>query len=525
MFMINYCFPSLGQTIRFAVDVLGVLPRKRSNIDNIDETAKKRLQKKLQRLANEEGRLEENISEIIAELSKIIGSAVKNDEIRFAICETLWDVYEVYNSTIKSDGTFLSEKETIEWFCINHAIPRLAFSVAKHMLRTNLTGRGLIYPSDEDWYLPSSVNGKIRWPLSKTMHWIYGLLDIKLERFHYPNRAVDANHSEQLQNLENARKWVKGTHIPSWGGLQWTFSRAFDNLAVCKVASERRELPMALKDNLYCILFIARFSTDLCKKIEKSYGAEFLEQCVERYRQYRKWLESEVEMNRSLVEEVLENTSEQRSQNDATWYHLSDKYWKSVVDRVFECGIKVQEIFDLRGDIQDVKAAEAWLIQMFGEYPARSAISCLDKSTQKQIPNGFVETFGIALKMKSSELTELDVDRYEADLKRQDLEKRLKWIGPWLRAVIRYRTEDYEGAMCSAERAFTFAKYCAGGKQYDLINLYVELAAKNNDMKGFKKGIEWARFVGLKIRWLRDKEPSDENVHYAFEMLRKARYL
>lgn len=523
--MTSYSFPSLGQTIRFAVDALGILPCKRSEIDGLDEAAKKRIQKRLQRLANEEGRLEENIAEIIAELSEIIGSAVKSKEIRFAICETLWDVYEVYNETIRSDGTFLSEKETIEWFCISHAIPRLAFSVPKHILRTNLAGRGLIYPSDEDWYLPSVQNGSISWPLSKTINWIYCLLDIKQERFHYSNRGLNANHTEQLQSLENARKWVKGTNTPSWGGLQWTFSRAFDALAECAVESERRELPIAFRDNLYCILFIARFSTDLCKRIEKSYGVAFLKQCIATYQQHRKWLAGEVEMNRNLVEEVLENTGEQRSQQDATWYHLSDKYWRSVVDRVYKCGAKVQEILDLRGEIRDVEAAETGLIQQFGEYPARRAISCLDGWSQEKIPDGFVEAFGNALKMKLSELTDLEVDRYEADLKRLDLEKRLRWIGPWLRAVIRYRTEDYEGAMCFAERAFIHAKYCAGGKQYDLINLYVELAAKNNDKKRFKRGIEWARFVGLQIRWLRDKEPSDENVNFAFEMLRAARYL
>jgi hypothetical protein len=522
--MTNYSFPSLGQTIRFAVDVLGVLPRKRRDVDSLDETAKKRIQKKLQRLANEEGRLEENISEIIAELSEIIGNAVQRDEIRFAICETLCDVYEVYNSTIKSEGTFLSEKETIEWFCINHAIPRLALSVPKHMLRTNMTGLGFIYPSNEDWYLPSVENGSISWPLAKVMCWIYDLLDIKLERFHYSNRAADANYSEQEQNIENARKWIKGSHTPSWGGLQWTFTRAFEDLAVCETESDRRELPIAFRDNLYCILFIARFSTDLCKRIEKLYGVAFLEQCIERYQQNRRWLESEVRMNRNLVEEVLEKEHGLRSRQDEVWSHISDRYWETVADRMFGCGAKIQEILGGGGDTQAVRAAERRLIQDFGEYPVRTCMSCLDDRYQKKIPGGFVEAFGRALEMKSSALNDFDVDAYETDLRKQGLEERLKWVGPWLRAVIRYKGEDYEGAMEFAEIAFNHAKYSAGRKQYDLINLYVELAAKNKDLRRFKKGIEWARFVGLKIRWLRDSEPTDENIGFAFDMLRTARY-
>lgn len=312
---------------------------------------------------------------------------------------------------------------------------------------------------------------------------------------------------------------------PSWGGLQWTFSRAFENLAVCEVDSERHELPKVFRENLFCILFIARFSTDLCKRIEKSYGVVFLEQCIERYQQHRKWLESEVEMNRNIVEEVLEKEHGLCSREYTIWYQISERYWRTVADRMYGCGAKIQEILDGSGEVKEVRAVERRLIQQFGEYPVRRAISVLDESSQRQIPDGFVEAFESALKMKASELTDLEVDRYEADLRRLDLEKRLKWIVPWLRAVIRYRAEDYEGAMCFAECAFIHAKYCAGGKQYDVINLYVELAAKNNDMKGFKKGIEWARFVGLKIRWLRDKEPSDENMHYVFEVLRAARYL
>lgn len=463
------------------------------------------------------------MNEIIAELSGIIGSAVKRDEIRFAICETLWDVYEVYNSTIKSDGTFLSEKETIKWFCIDHAIPRLAFSVSKHMLRTNMAGRGFIYPSDEDWYLPTVENGSISWPLAKVMRWIYDLLDIKLERFHYSNRAIGANYYEQEQNIENARKWVKGSHTPSWGGLQWTFSLAFEDLAVREAASDRRKLPIAFRDNLHLILFIARLSTDLCKRVEKSYGVAFLEQCIESYKQHRNWLASEVQMNRKMVERVLEKDQGLLSQQDVAWYQISDRYWIMLADRMYWCAAKIQDIHSSDG-IQAVRGAESRLIQQFGEYPVRSCISILEDCYQTKIPDGFVEAFDRALTMKLSTLSDLDIDSYESDLKKQNLDEQLRWVGPWLRAVIRYKNEDYEGAMPFAECAFNHAKYSAGQKQYDLINLYVELAAKNKDMKRFKKGIEWARFVGLKIRWLRDLEPTDENIRFAFDMLQAARY-
>lgn len=521
--MTDYSFPSLGQTIRFAFDILGVLPRKRSDSDGLNETDKKRIQKKLQRLANEEGRLEDNIKAIIAELSEILGSALKSDEIRFAICETLWDVYEVYNATIKSDGTCLSERETIEWFCINHAIPRLAFSVPKHLLRTNLAGRGLIYPLDEDWYLPSVAHGDITWPLAKTIHWIYQLLDISQERFHYSNRGTVANHEEQLQNLENAREWGRGNNTPSWGGLRWTFSRAFDELAACEVESDRRDPPMELKENIYYILFIARFSTDLCKRIEKSYGLAFLEQCIAQYQQHRQWLVGEIETNRRIVEEVI-GEMDLNIPHDAIWLELSDRYWISVTDRMLKCAEWANEILRHRGEISDVEAIELQLIHQFGEYPVRRILAYLKTQSHKQIPDGFDEALHRAFELKSCEATEFKIDEYEADLKQRGLEKSLMWVAPWLRAEIRYQNEDFEGAMQFAESAFSYAKYNAGKHQYAFVNRYVELAAKNKDKKRFKKGVEWARFIGVEIRWLRDNQPTEENLDFVFEMLTKARY-
>lgn len=523
--MTSYSFPSLGQTIRFAVDTLGILPRKRSEIGGLDETAKKRIQKKLQRLANEEGRLEENLGDLVAEVSGIIGDSVKSNLVRFVICETLWDVYETYAGTIKSDGTFLTEDETIAWFCANHAIPRIACSVSKHLLRANIAGQGLIYPHDEDWYLPTVVNGSITWPLAKVMRWVYQLVDVKQERFHYPNRGAEANHDEQSQNLENSRKWLKGANTPSWGNLQWTFSKAFDELAICEEEALRRDLSAPLRDNILCILFIARFSTDLCKRIAKSYGNPYLEKCITTYQQNRKWLAGEIEMNRLLVAEELEATDALTSQHNDIWYHVADKYWHSVFVRADECSRKAQAIMEMRAKVQDVKAVERDLIQQFGEYPARMCLSFITAIQETKIPDGFVEAFSHALQIKASKLTDIQVDRYESDLKQQGLDQPLKWVAPWLRAVIRYRNEDYEGAMSFAERAFNDAKYSAGSKQYDLVNLYVELAAKTNNKKLFKKGVEWSKFVGVQIRWLRDKEPNDANIDLAFEMLRVATYI
>lgn len=72
--------------------------------------------------------------------------------------------------------------------------------------------------------------------------------------------------------------------------------------------------------------------------------------------------------------------------------------------------------------------------------------------------------------------------------------------------------------------AFDHAKYRAGKNQYDLVNQHVEVAAKNDKRQCFKKGIEWAQYLGLKVRWLRDNEPTEEKLDFVYGMLKMARY-
>lgn len=56
------------------------------------------------------------------------------------------------------------------------------------------------------------------------------------------------------------------------------------------------------------------------------------------------------------------------------------------------------------------------------------------------------------------------------------------------------------------------------------MNQYVEVAAKNNKWTEFKKGIEWAQFLGFEIRWLREKEATKENMESVFKLMKKITY-
>lgn len=84
--------------------------------------------------------------------------------------------------------------------------------------------------------------------------------------------------------------------------------------------------------------------------------------------------------------------------------------------------------------------------------------------------------------------------------------------------------ENFRATRDYYEIPFNNAKYRVGQNQYDLVNQYVEVAAKNDMWKCFKKGIEWAQYLGIEIRWLRNDEPTEEKLKYVYEMMKLVSY-
>lgn len=79
-------------------------------------------------------------------------------------------------------------------------------------------------------------------------------------------------------------------------------------------------------------------------------------------------------------------------------------------------------------------------------------------------------------------------------------------------------------AMRYFKAAFTQAKYWAGENQNKLVNQYLEACAKNNRKGKFKKSLEWANYLGIQVRWLRDQEQTEENIAFVSYILQKALY-
>lgn len=521
----NYSFPTLGQVIRFAFDACGVLPRMRSESDEMTEQDKKRIQRQLQRLANEEGKLLENGGEAIEDLSTLLAATLAHEKAVTALKWVLGDVFDVYHAVVRTEGTFLSERDTIGWFCRAYAIPHLVLSVRKHLLRLNVAADELRTPTEPDWYLPTVTDEGVTWPLAKALHWTYVVCDTKQTHFHFPGMKAGSDSPEQTQNLENARQWCKGRNIPSWNRLHWNVERSFERLASVEDSKYRRDIPEALRENIHLVLFIARLATDVCKAIAEAFGTDYLAELVAQYRRHESWLEPDLAVFRQEVERSRVEMIGTAFTADDAWDELSEHYWHWFAERSRVCGEDIQRRLAQHGSVTLPEASLEALIARYREYPVLSIVEGLAICGEVRTPPGFVEALQAGFDLKSRPgCSDVDIDRYEATLTRSDLTARLAWMVPWLRGVVRYRQEKYRAAFPYFEQAFVRAKYSAGRNQYKLVNQYIELAAKVDRWGSFKKGVEWANYLRLSVRWLRDDEPTEEKLRFVFEMMKRAQY-
>jgi hypothetical protein len=521
----NCNFPNLGQIIKFAFDATGVLPRKHGEQDGLTEQEKKRIQKQLERLVDEDGSLQDRYGELIKDLAFITAGTVQNLKVNFAIGDVAMDLHEVYHLVIRSDGTYLSEKENIRWFCRHYAIPRLALSFQKHQLRYNLAAERLDTPDDPDWYLPTVDEGKITWPLAKAMRWIYQVCETNQTQFHYPGKNAKTDCAEQYQNLESAADWLNGKRMPSWPALYWNFSKSFDRLGAASDLRHRREIAVKRRESIIVALFLARLATYVSKAISEAFGPAFLAQLIKQFRQHRTWLALDLEALRNYTISYIEENHAPAAAVDAIWWKCSEQYWAWFAERATTFGNRLEHLLEEHGYAALPEETVSLLVKDYGDYTVRTSLELVEANREFSMPEGFAQALHDGFDLKSNpNVDDVDIDRYAEELASKGLEYYLPWMEPWLRAAIRYRREEYESAFRYVEAAFENAKYCAGEKQYQLVNQFIELAAKTDRWKSFKKGVEWARYLGLSVRWLRDNEPTEDNLRSVFRMMKKVRY-
>lgn len=108
------------------------------------------------------------------------------------------------------------------------------------------------------------------------------------------------------------------------------------------------------------------------------------------------------------------------------------------------------------------------------------------------------------------------VESLNAEMNLAGVSERLPWLVLWLKGIVCYRKEGYGPASIHYTKAFQLAKYSAGDLQYPLVNQYLEVVAKTKQWRLFKQGVRWANYLDIPVRWLRDKEPTDENIRNAY---------
>ncbi len=166
------------------------------------------------------------------------------------------------------------------------------------------------------------------------------------------------------------------------------------------------------------------------------------------------------------------------------------------------------------------------LSQRLGSYPVFSSLYPLSHKGRWAPNPEFPRLLKKGFSLKNDpNTTRAKAKTFRRKLHASNLENHLCWLSSWIEAACAYREEQFSEAMHHFEKAFTQAKYRAGSYQYKLVNQYLESCAKNNQKGKFKKGLEWANYLGIEIRWLRDKEQTKENIDFAFFVFRKANYV
>jgi len=198
-----------------------------------------------------------------------------------------------------------------------------------------------------------------------------------------------------------------------------------------------------------------------------------------------------------------------------------DRYWDFFYARLRGAAGTFQQLQETALGEDGIEELKGW----YGPFAVLSIQDLIQRHSAFSSPHGFAELLFKGFDLKSSPATQLNqIDDYAAQVSSFGLDEQLCWLVPWLRGVYHYRKEEFEAAMPHFQAAFEHAKYRAGKNQYKLVNQYVEVAAKNDDRRGFKKGIEWAQYLDIKVRWLRDDEPTEEKLDYVYGMLKIARY-
>ena len=519
---IEISFPTIGEVVREIFNCSGLLPQKEDpNNSILSVSDKKTLQMQLKRLADESSKIDGKLDELLITLKKLLIKAIPNERVACMVMEFVEEILVTYKAVLKDDGTYLSKKKTTQWFIKVYLLDRLVISFYKNYLRFNVVDEKLNVPELISWALPETNSKKTTWPLAHAWKFIYSSLSISQSGFHNPDK--DAGDYKAIQNLEKAQRWVAGKQLPSISSLYTNLDYSLGLLNKSKDAKTHRAVNAKQVNEFKLMLFIARASTFFFIEVQKSFGDDFLlNVCAHikgqsgRLKRINKKLGTELD---SIKENYIDLTRVEV--DEINFQHVSQS-WQHYAIQQRDGASALQDYIEVDA-FKDLSGREAAMVHIscVGSLTAYTLLETDRFNIKDKMPTSFPEFFGRGLKLKNSISSLTQAEKFESELRQKGLEDTLGWLCDWAYANFYYRREDNVNANVFYKKAFSKAKYSAGGHQYKLVNQYIESCAKSNKYRDMKKAVAWANYLGIKVRWLRgwDDPESEESLNGLFNLM------
>lgn len=515
-------FPTIGEIVRAIFNCSGLLPQKEDKNNSIlSANDKKNLQMQLKRLADESSKIDGKLDELIVTLKKLLIKAIQEERVVCMVMEFVEELLNTYKFVINVDGTYLNKKKTTQWLIKSSLLDKLVISFYKNYLSFNVVGQQHNIPNLISWVLPEINSNKIAWPLAHAWKIIYSSLSISQSAFHYPDKNQEDNRA--TQNLEKAQRWVSGKQLPSISSLYSNLDYSLELLEISKEEKTHRVVSAKRVNEFKLILFIARSATFFFKEIQSSFGNEFLMNVCQHIKGQSARCSR---MNKKIMSEL---DSIKASYTDLTTAEVDEIHFQHVSQSWQHYAFQTKERAHILQNVietDDFKSlserkASAVYISYIGSFYAYSLLETMKFNRRDKVPRDYVELLMKGLKLKNNISLVSQAENFEKELKNSYLNNSLEWLSDWCYANYYYNQEDNVNANCFYKRAFTKAKYSAGGHQYKLVNQYIESCAKNNKYRDMKKAVAWANYLGIKVRWLRgwDDPESEESLKGLFKLV------
>lgn len=518
--MSDYSFPTLGEVVKYLFDITGVLSQ--------EPEAKKAVQAQLRRLANEESELEENLNRLFDLLEECLSKVFGNEKVLTAFMFSFKYLFSHYEESVKGQGACLPRKDLFRWLIRNHLLSRIVFAYQKYFYMFNIPGSGLAFPEDQFWWLPDINGNDVRWPMTKAFQWIYEVAGLNQTHFHYPEyNDLSKNKNYRLaQNLENASRWANWKTEPRWDLVQNNLDDSLRALEECPLEPFQRTFDRNTKLSFRIVLFLARVATLIFREIDKSLGREYLESVITDFKKQDRRLRKKTQPLVKSTSLLVGFTSDSSAKDaDRIWYEESYEYWlrdSQWAERAIPKAIRwVNSQKSAHWDLAIYK----FLVGNLGSFDARDIVQQYKIRVHTWYKPNFMELLFKGLKLKRfGNTTKKQADDFVEELQDAGLDRSLGWLANWVQGAYYYRQERFDLAYPFYEAAFSQAKYSAGEHQYKLVNQYIEICAKNDRRREFKKGVAWANYLGIEVRWLRNTDGTEEDYEATYDILKKTNY-